>query len=252
VLGFAGSFLTAVYTWRMIFRAFYGPPVEPALELERGHLYHAPEHTNPATGEVEDTDVGFPGPEHHIAEREWSMKLAMGLLAVGAIVGGFLQIPKVTHVLHTFLEPTFADSRYYETLEPSGGLTWGGLSVGALLALGGIALAYSLWVADRDRRRVTALRARFAGLHGFFAHKWYFDELIDLLVVRPFAMFGRFSRDVFERVVINGVFVGGPAGAVRAGSAAVRAVQSGFLRFYAALLLVGVTALGLYFLIAAS
>jgi NADH-quinone oxidoreductase subunit L len=252
VLGFAGSFLTAVYTWRMIFRAFYGPPVEPALELERGHLYHAPEHTNPATGEVEDTDVGFPGPEHHIAEREWSMKLAMGLLAVGAIVGGFLQIPKVTQVLHTFLEPTFADSRYYETLEPSGGLTWGGLSVGALLALGGIALAYSLWVADRDRRRVTALRARFAGLHGFFAHKWYFDELIDLLVVRPFAMFGRFSRDVFERVVINGVFVGGPAGAVRAGSAAVRAVQSGFLRFYAALLLVGVTALGLYFLIAAS
>ena len=25
---------------------------------------------NPATGEREDTDVGFPGPEHHIAERE--------------------------------------------------------------------------------------------------------------------------------------------------------------------------------------
>ena len=41
-------------------------------------------------------------------------------------------------------------------------------------------------------------------------------------------------------------------GAVRAGSAAVRAIQSGFLRYYAALLLVGVTGLGLYFLIAAS
>ena len=39
---------------------------------------------------------------------------------------------------------------------------------------------------------------------------------------------------------------------MRAGSAAVRAVQSGFLRHYAALLLVGVTALGLYFLLAAS
>ncbi len=252
VLGFLGSFLTAVYTWRMIFRAFYGPPVEPALELEHGHLYHAPEHTNPATGEVEDTDVGFPGPDHHIAEREWSMKFAMGLLAVGAIVGGFLQIPKVTNVLHTFLEPTFADSRFYETLEPSDGLTWGGLAVGALLALAGIALAHSLWVADHDRRRVTALRTRLSGLHGFFARKWYFDELIDTVVVRPFAMSGRFARDVFERVVINGVFVGGPSGAVRAGSAAVRAVQSGFLRYYAALLLVGVTALGLYFLIAAS
>ena len=137
VLGYVGSFLTAVYTWRMIFRAFFGDPVEQARELEHGHLYHAPEHTNPATGEVEDTDVGFPGPEHHIAEREWSMKIAMGLLAVGAIFAGLLQIPQVTHVLHTFLEPTFHDSRFYEELEPSDGVTWGGLAVGALLALGG-------------------------------------------------------------------------------------------------------------------
>jgi NADH-quinone oxidoreductase subunit L len=42
VLGFVGSFLTAIYTWRMIFRAFFGEPVEPARELEGGHLYHAP------------------------------------------------------------------------------------------------------------------------------------------------------------------------------------------------------------------
>jgi NADH-quinone oxidoreductase subunit L len=174
----------------------------------------------------------------------------MGLLAVGAIVGGFLQIPKVTSVLHDFLEPSFHDSRFYEELEPSGGVLWGGLAVGALLALGGIALAYRLWV--QDPARPGALRARLAGVHGFFVRKWYFDEAIDTLVVRPFAWVGRFARDVFERVVINGVIVGGPTGAVRAGSAAVRAVQSGFLRYYAALLLVGVTGLGLYFLLAAS
>jgi NADH-quinone oxidoreductase subunit L len=252
VLGFVGSFLTAVYTWRMIFRAFFGDPVEPARELEQGHLHHAPEHTNPATGEVEDTDVGFPGPDHHIAEREGSMKVAMGLLALGATVAGLLQIPKVTHVVHTFLEPTFHDSRYYEALEPSDGITYGGLVVGTLLALSGIALAYSLYVKDPERRRVTALRERLSGVHRVFVNKWYFDELIGLLVVRPFAWLGRFFRDVFERVVIGGVFVGGTSGAVRAGSAAVRAVQSGFLRHYAALLLVGVTGLGLYFLLAAS
>ena len=71
------------------------------------------------------------------------------------------------------------------------------------------------------------------------------------VVVRPFALVGRFARDVFERVVVNGRVVGGPTGAVRAGSAAVRAVQTGFLRYYAALLLVGLTGLGLYFLISA-
>jgi NADH-quinone oxidoreductase subunit L len=250
VLGLVGAFMTAVYTWRMIFRAFLGEPVEQARELEHGHLWHADVPRNPATGEEEDTDVGFPGPEHHIAEREWSMKLAMGLLAVGAVFAGIVQIPKVTNSLHTFLEPTFHDSRFFEELEPNNTLTYGGLIVGAVLGLAGIALAYRLWVQQRDRP--AALRARLAGLHGFFVRKWYFDELIDLLVVRPVAWFGRFGRNVFERVVISGLFVGGTSGAVRAGSAAVRAAQSGFLRYYAALLALGITALGLYFLVSAS
>jgi len=252
VLGYVGAFMTAIYTWRMIFRAFYGPPVEQARELEEGHLYHAPEPTNPATGEVEDIDVGFPGPDHQIAEREWTMKVAMGVLALGAIFAGLLQVGHLTSVIHNFLEPTFHDSPYYDELEPSDGATWGGWVAGTVLSLGGIFLAWQLWVVDRERTRVTALRARLAGVYTLFSHKWYFDEIIDAVIVRPFAMFGRFSRNVFERVVINGILVGGPAGAVRAGSAAVRAIQSGFLRYYAALLLVGVTGLGLYFLISAS
>jgi NADH-quinone oxidoreductase subunit L len=77
----------------MIFRAFHGDPVPEARELEEGHLHHAEVHTNPVTGEVEDTDVGFPGPEHHIAERARRMKVAMGVLAVLAVVGGLIQVP---------------------------------------------------------------------------------------------------------------------------------------------------------------
>jgi NADH-quinone oxidoreductase subunit L len=250
VLGFVGSLLTAIYTFRMIFRTFWGEPVEPARVLmTTGHIYHAPEPTNPATGEVEDTDVGFPGPEHHIAEHEPSMRLAMGGLAVLAIVGGFLQIPKVTHVLDHFLEPTFADSRFH-SLEPSDGLTALGLITGAVLSLGGIALAYYLWV--RRPEAPASLRAHLAPLHRFFVNKWYFDELINTLVVGAGAGVGRFGRNTFERIVISGLFVGGTTGAVRAGSAAVRAAQSGYLRYYAALLLLGLTALGLYFLLAGS
>src|ERR687886_64351 len=93
VAGYAGAFLTAVYTWRMIFRAFHGEPVEPARELEHGHLYHPPEPFNPASGEIEDVEVGFPGPEHHIAEWALPMKAAMGILAVLATIGGGLLIP---------------------------------------------------------------------------------------------------------------------------------------------------------------
>ncbi len=249
VVGYLGALLTAIYTFRLIFRSFFGDPSPEAAELERGHLHHAEQHTNPATGEVEDTDVGFPGAEHHIAEQRAPMKIAMGVLAVLATVSGLLQIPNVTEVLHHFLEPTFHDSAYFEELHPSDALTVGGLVLGAVLSVSGIAIAYLLWV--KRPERVAAIRARLGGLHGFLSRKWYFDELIDVLIVRPFGWFGRFARNTFERLVINGVFVGGATGAVRAGSAAVRAAQSGFLRYYVTLLLAGVVALGLYFLLAA-
>jgi NADH-quinone oxidoreductase subunit L len=249
VLGYVGSLMTAIYTFRMIFRAFLGDPVPEARELEHGHLHH-PEHpTNPMTGEIEDTDVGFPGPEHHIAEKEAPMKVAMGALAVLAIVGGVVQIPKVNEALHHFLEPTFAESRFFEELEASNTLTWIGLAVGAAIALLGVLVAYGLWVRRPERPR--ALQQRFAFLHRIFVNKWYFDEAIDLLVVRPMSWVGRFARSTFERAFVDGALVGGASGLVRLGSAAVRRVQTGYLRYYAALLLMGITSLGAYFLIAA-
>jgi NADH-quinone oxidoreductase subunit L len=249
VLGYFGAFLTGIYTFRMIFRAFFGEPCPEARELEHGHLFHAEQHTNPATGEVEDTEVGFPGPEHHIAERELPMKLAMGALAVLAVVGGIVQIPKVTDWLHSFLHPAFLDSRFFEQLEPSGTLTGAGLAVGALLSLAGIFVAYTLYV---RRPEVPArLMARFPGLHRFLVNKWYFDEGIDFLIVRPWGWAGRFARNTVERLLVNGTLIGGASGVVRAASAGVRSAQSGYLRYYAALLLVGVGGLGAYFLISA-
>jgi NADH-quinone oxidoreductase subunit L len=248
VLGYVGSLLTAIYTFRMIFRAFYGDPNEEARELEHGHLHHAEHPTNPMTGEIEDTDVGFPGPEHHIAEWELPMKIAMGALAVLATVGGVVQIPGVTDWLHNFLEPTFADSRY-EDLEPSGTLTAVGLIVGAVLSVTGIFIAYTLYV--RRTEEPARLQARFKALHTFFVNKWYFDEAIDAAFVRPAAWVGRFCSTTFERLVVQGALVGGASGAVGLASAAVRRVQTGYLRYYAALLLMGITGLGAYFLISA-
>jgi NADH-quinone oxidoreductase subunit L len=249
VLGYVGSLMTAIYTFRMIFRAFYGEPCEEARELEHGHLYHASEPTNPMSGEVEDTDIGFPSPEHHIAEREFPMKIAMGGLAILAILGGIPQIPDVNESLHHFLEPTFADSRYYDSVEPSGTLTGVGMIVGAVIALTGIWIAYTLWV---RRPEVPArLQARFAPLHTFFVNKWYFDEAIDAVFVRPAAWLGRFASTTFERVFVQGALVGGASGIVGLAGAAVRRVQTGYLRYYAALLLLGVTSLGAYFLVSA-
>src|SRR3954470_441444 len=109
--GYLAAMLTAVYAFRIVFRVFWGEPVPEARELEQGHLAHA-EPKNPLSGEQEDTDVGFPGAEHHIAERDWPMRSAMAVLGVGAIFGGLIQVPGVTDVIDDFLRPTFAGSPF--------------------------------------------------------------------------------------------------------------------------------------------
>jgi NADH-quinone oxidoreductase subunit L len=245
VLGYVGAFLTALYTWRMIFRAFWGEPSPEARELEEGHLHHAEAPFNPNNGEIEDTDVGFPGPEHHIAERDGEMRIAMSVLAVLAVIGGVVQIPFVTNWLESFLDPTFADSRF--GAGPSDTLTVVGMVIATVVALAGIYTAYVVWVARPGTAQ--RVRDRLAFPHRLFYNKWYFDELIDGLVVRPFAWVGRFGQQTFERVIINGLLVGGTTNIVKAGSAAARALQNGFLRAYAALLVLGMVAMALYFLI---
>jgi NADH-quinone oxidoreductase subunit L len=253
VAGYIGAFLTAVYTFRMIFRAFHGEPVAEARELEQGHLHHAEVPRNPANGEEEDPDVGFPGPTHAIAERALPMRIAMGLLALGAVGAGLIQIPKVDFVVDDFLRPSFATAKEYEPHTKTGLLVIG-LTLGTLIGLAGIALAYRIWVVggrDAEGRypAAVAIRERTRPLYELFVNKWYFDEAIDLLVVRPMAATGAFARDTFERVFVDDTLVGGTTGIVRAGSAAVRAAQSGFVRYYAALLVLGVTGVGLYFLL---
>jgi NADH-quinone oxidoreductase subunit L len=247
IAGYVGAFMTGIYTFRMIFRAFYGEPVEEARELEHGHLHHAEVPTNPMTGEEEDTDVGFPGPGHYIAEREIPMKVAMSTLALLAIVGGIFQIPGIDSGVERFLEPTFADSHLPQ---PSTRAAWIGLVVGAVLALGAIAVAYRLWVA---RPEIPAmLRERFAAVHRFLLNAWYIDDVLDFLFVRPALWFGRFAQSVVEPIIVAGGITGGTVAVIRAGSAAVRRWQTGFLRYYAAAMIVCLAGVGLYFLISSS
>jgi NADH-quinone oxidoreductase subunit L len=248
VAGYVGALLTAIYTFRMIFRAFHGEPVAEARELEGGHLHHTEVPRNPANGEEEDTDVGFPGPEHTIAERALPMRIAMGLLAVGAVGAGLVQIPKLDFVIDDFLRPSFATSKLYEPHTHNGLLVFG-LTLGTVIALVGIAIAYRVWVQRPGTAAV--IQARTRPLYTLFFNKWYFDELIDFTIVRPMAAVGGFARDTFERRVIDETIMGGATGLIRAGSAAVRAAQSGFIRYYAALLVLGVTGVGFYFLLQA-
>src|SRR4051812_45665639 len=248
VLGYFGAFLTAIYTFRLIFRVLQGEPCAEARELiDTGHVHHA-EPRNPATNELEDTDVGFPGPVHHVAEGSAPMRIAMGVLAFLALVGGLVQVPGVDNVVPDFLDPVFTGP-VLAHVHPSVEWDWIGLAIGGAISLLGIWVAHWLYVANPERPR--ALEQRLQGMHDFLFRKWYFDELIDVLVVRPALAIGRFANRVFERVVVDGL-VTGTEETVRGTSGVVRAVQNGFVRSYALLLIAGFAGLALYFLLTSS
>jgi NADH-quinone oxidoreductase subunit L len=246
--GYIGALMTAVYSFRLVFRVLGGEECDEARELrETGHVVHA-EPENPATGEAEDTDVGYPGAEHHIAEQAPPMRIAMGALGFLALFAGLIQVPGVDNVIHNFLAPTFEASPL-EQIEPSTAASWEGLGVGTLISLLGIGIAYQLYV--RNPGTTARLIERLRGLHSFLLHKWYFDELIDVLIVQPALAIGRFCNGVFERFVVQGI-VNGTVEVVRDAAGVVRNVQSGFLRSYALLLVTGFAALALYFLLSSS
>ncbi len=248
VAGYIAAALTAFYAFRMVFRVFFGEPVPEARELEGGHVAHG-EPLNPATGEAEDTEIGFPGPEHHVAEQSWPMKFAMAPLAVLAIVAGVLGIPGLTDTLEHFLEPTFESSIYAED-KPTASAEWVGLAAGGIISVASIFLAYVFFI--RRRGITLELQNRFGRVHAFLFHKWYFDELYDAVFVRPMSSLGSFGRSVIETDFVQGFIVGGATGIVRAGTSVARAIQTGYLRAYALLLLFGAALVVLYFLIVSS
>jgi NADH-quinone oxidoreductase subunit L len=246
--GYVGAFLTCLYTFRLVFRVLPGQPCEEARTLiETGHVAHG-EPVNPASGEAEDTGVGFPGDEHHIAEQSRTMAVAMAVLGFGALFAGLVQVPGVTNVLFGFLEPAFHGSPLAE-VHPSVGHEWRGLAVGAVISLVGILAAWVLWA--RQPQLPSRFRERLRPAYLLALNKWYFDEAIDLLVVRPALAVGRFADRTFERLVVDGL-VSGTAETVRGAGGVVRAAQNGFVRSYALLLVAGFAGLALYFLLSAS
>jgi hypothetical protein len=147
----------------------------------------------------------------------------------------------VTDALHHFLEPTFADSRYYETSSRR--------TPHATAAVVGAALGLARHLASptavgRAARAAGAIRARFAALHRSSCNKWYFDEADRPRDRAPVRLVRPLRATSFERVVVNGALVGGDVrrGARRLRRRARRAVGlPALLRRAAAL---GVTGLG--------
>ncbi|HEU4451132.1 MAG TPA: NADH-quinone oxidoreductase subunit L [Gaiellaceae bacterium] len=213
--GVAGAFLTALYTFRLLFVVFFGE----VSAFAREHLHRE----------------RFEGPR--------AMMWPVAVLAVLAVVGGLLQIPGVWHAVDTWIEPTV------ESIEEAGGLTAAASVLASLLAaLAGIAVAWALYRRPGDRP--AAIRRRFPWAARTLEQKLYFDEAYDAVFYRPAAALAvRLGRLVEEPLVLRSL--GGLATGVRDVSDRVAATQTGRVRGYVLALAMGLAVLAVVFLLVA-
>ena len=128
-------------------------------------------------------------PEAHPHESTVSMAVPLVILAVLALGGGFL-----SPLVDSFLAPVFGREVHhfhdgiFETI--------------ALLAgIGGIATAALVYQVSKDR--IELLKEAFAPLYDLLFHKYYVDELYDLLIVKPTKAIGSFMEERAEKQGID-------------------------------------------------
>jgi NADH-quinone oxidoreductase subunit L len=208
-IGLAGTFLTGLYTFRMIFIVFGGEP----SPFVREHL-HRPGHTMPAL---------------------W-MAWTVGALAVLAVVGGWLQFAGIWHPLSDFIEPVAVSGVEPSSLQDA---VTSVLAVG----LGALGIGVAWWIYSARRTAVP----RFERAQRVLERKFYADELYDAVFYRPAAWVAGGAMRFVEGPLIGGSIRGLSEGS-RLVATRVTAAQTGLLRTYALALGSGAAILTLVFL----
>jgi NADH-quinone oxidoreductase subunit L len=206
------AFCTSFYSWRLAFMTFNGP-----TRADKHTIEHA--HESPPV-----------------------MLIPLAVLAVGAIAAGF--IFKEYFIGHE--EKLFWGASIYRS--PENHIVHaiheapGWVKYSPLVAMIlGFALAFLFYI------RNTALPAKLANAHQpiyqFLLNKWYFDELYDVIFVRPARWLGRLFWKGGDGAVIDGLGPDGVAARVGELSGQVVRLQTGYVYHYAFVMLIGIAAL---------
>jgi NADH-quinone oxidoreductase subunit L len=209
VVALVASFFTALYVTRAAVLTFFGP-------------------------------TRFDGEPH---ESPPVMTVPMVLLAVGAAVGGLLGLSATTGLLQGFLGPVVGEPAH-ETV--AGGLPEIALVlIATAVALAGIALGWLVY--GSGLIDWAAVRVRLGVLQRALARGWYVDDAYGSFVVLPGKAASAFLAYVFDQRWIDGA-VNGLGISVGRLAGAGRRVQTGLVRSYALVFLLGAVALLLFVL----
>jgi len=214
VLGLITAGLTAFYMFRLYFLAFEGKP--------RYDEEHVHPHESPLT-----------------------MTIPLIILAIPSVViGALLGWPPDAGAIHTFLGKTIQSTIVEEAHGAvSTSTTWTFGILSSLVALGGILLAYTMYL--RLTPNPYKLGDRLHWLWTFFWRKWYFDEIYHAVFVKGTLALAM-ACWAFDRYVVDGA-VNGVATVISRSSGRLRRVQTGFVANYALVIALGaVLIVGVY------
>jgi NADH-quinone oxidoreductase subunit L len=210
----AGAFMTAFYTFRLVFLAFLGGP---RMSKDAAH---------------------------HIHESPPVMTVPLMVLALLTIVAGW------TVGVPSDAGTRFA--RFLAPVLPMREGAHGGVAGVMLLVLSvvvvfaGILLAWFMY-SSAPVRAETIGQGRTA-IARFLLNAWYIDWLYDRAIVRPLFAFSVFLARVFDLGVIDGV-VNGLGRVVVAWAAGLRRAQTGYVVNYALTMLAGAVVFIAFFLV---
>ncbi|NDP41690.1 MAG: NADH-quinone oxidoreductase subunit L [Aromatoleum sp.] len=250
----AGVFITAFYSFRMLFLAFHGN--ERFDQSGQGHDDHAA-----AAGAQADADTGLHAASHDAGdepdahrhrggppkESPWVVTVPLILLAIPSVYAGWAYIEPM------LFGPYFGDSivvreEHAVLMEMRG--EWHGalafiehgvLSLPFWLAIAGIAAAWYCYLVNPALPE--RLKKAAGPIYTLLDNKYYFDRFNDWFFAGGARRMGDFLSNTGDRSIIDGFFVNGSARVVGWASMLMRHIQSGYVYHYAFTMIIGLFAL---------
>ena len=208
--------LTAFYSWRLMFMTFHGSPHDR-------HYYEA------------------------ARESPLVMTIPLGFLAAGSIFSGFpFQELFVGHGVGEFFRDSIAFGPNNHVLEEMHHVPYVASALPTLMMALGFVIAWQFYI--RRPELPVELARQHDLLYKFLLNKWYFDEIYDVLLVRPTIWLGRLLWKRGDGWLIDGFGPDGVSARVLDVTRGAIRLQTGYLYHYAFAMLIGVAAFITWFM----
>ena len=231
-----GVFVTAFYSFRMYFLVFHG----------RERFHH-----KPFPGEDDhhdDHDDHGTAAAHAPHESPWVVTVPLVLLAIPSVVIGFMTIAPMLYgdffkdSIIVNLERHPAMEELAKEFHGAAAMALHGLTqLPFWLALSGVLLAYVFYLVKPEIPQ--AIKARFSFVNRVLENKYYFDWFNENVLAAGARMIGIGLWKGGDVGLIDGAVINGSARLVGSVSSVVRRVQTGYLYWYALVMILGVMGL---------